>query len=283
MMAKWNLLTAYNMYQKIKRSKHPALKKLTQKIGLSTKESAEWKRIAARVCINMTKGKIIEQFDGYFKKKRVKITNWDEHSMPIITEKITPRDYRKTQLVKQADVVMLLYLLSDVFSFKTKKQNYEYYIDRTIHKSSLSLPIYALMAIELGDKSRAYRFFNTILHTDISNIHNNTHEGIHAACMGGTWQVLINGFAGVRIQKGILSINPNLPRMWRKILFSLHWRGDLLRFKAESNKISIQLISPNRRRRIKIKVFGVLQELVGNKTFQFERKRILKEQLTYYL
>jgi kojibiose phosphorylase len=282
MMAKWNLLIGYKMFQRIKKSEPSVLKKLAQKIGLSAKEPAEWKKIAARMSIKMNKAHIIEQFDGYFRKRKIKITHWDENFMPIITEKMSPRDYHKTQLVKQADVIMLLYLLSDVFSFKTKKQNYDYYIDRTAHKSSLSLPIYAIMAIDAGDKNRAYRFFHTALHTDISDIHNNTGEGVHAACMGGTWQILINGFAGVRVQKGILSVNPKLPKVWRKVLFNLHWRGNLLRLEVKNNHVKIQHI-PAGRKKIKIKVFGILHELAGKKTFSFKRKRPAKKPQTYYL
>ncbi|MFB0526130.1 MAG: glycoside hydrolase family 65 protein [bacterium] len=282
MMAKWNLAIAYNLFQKIKKSNPEYCRKLVQKIGLSAKEAAEWKSISARISINSDKRQVIEQFDGYFRKRRIKITGWDENFVPVVSEKLTPRDYGKTQLVKQADVIMLLYLLSDVFSIKTKKENYAYYIDRTIHKSSLSLPIYALVAIDVGDKSRGYRFFHTALRTDISNINNNTYEGIHAACMGGSWQVLINGFAGVKIQKGILSVNPKMPRIWRKILFSLHWRGILLRLEVKNNKVKIRLVSPGRKK-VKIRVFGILCSLAGDKPFEFERKRPAKELEAYYL
>ncbi len=282
-MAKWNLIIAYKMFQKIKKSDAVLFKKIAGKISLSVKEPAVWRKIAAGINIKMDKERIIEQFDGYFRKKRIKITKWDEHSMPVVTEKITPRDYDKTQLVKQADVIMFLYLLSDIFNFKTKKQNYEYYVNRTIHKSSLSLPVYALMAIEAGDRGRAYRFFNTTLHADISNIHNNTNEGIHAACIGSTWQVVINGFAGVRIDKEILSINPRLPKIWRKVIFNLHWRGELLRFEVKNDRIKIQLLSTGCRKKIKIKVFGILHELAGGKIFIFKTKTPLKEERSYYL
>ncbi len=282
MMAKWNLLMAHKMFWKLRKSAPNVYKRLVRKIGLTVKETAVWKDIATRISINMRKDKIFEQFDGYFRKKRIKISDWDENFIPIISNKLTSRDYGKTQLIKQADVIMFLYLLSDIFSLKTKKRNYEYYLERSAHKSSLSLPIYALMAIDVGDRSRPFRFFNTVLHTDISNIYNNTHEGIHAACIGGAWQILINGFSGVRIQKEVLSINPKLPRIWRKVLFSLHWRGNLLRLEIQNNKIKIQLISPNNKK-IKIKVFGILHELAGNKTFIFKRKKAAKELEAYYL
>jgi kojibiose phosphorylase len=283
MMAKWNLLIACKMFNKMKETQPKAFKSLKQRIGLSDRESREWKKIASRMSIRMDKRKIIEQFEGYFKKKRVNITRWDEDSLPIVSQRLNPRDYAKTQLVKQADVIMLLYLLSDVFSFKTKKANYEYYIARTIHKSSLSLPMCALMAVELGDKNRGYQFFNSSLHTDISDIHNNTEEGIHAACIGGTWQVLIHGFAGIRIDKEILSINPRLPRIWRRVILNLRWRGGLLYLELKNNKIKIQFTAVEGRRKVKIKVFGVIRQLVANKAFSFERKIAPSKPQRYYL
>ena len=283
MMAKWNLLTAYKMFSKLKKTDPKTLKNVTKMIDFSPKEPAEWKRISSRMSINMDRKQIIEQFDRYFEKKRIKINDWDENFIPITTKKIGTKEYGKTQLIKQADVILLLHLLSDAFNYETKKRNYQYYIDRTMHRSSLSLPAYAVMAVEVGDKNRAFRFFNAALHTDLSNIHGNTNEGIHAACIGGTWQVLIHGFAGVRIQKEILSISPSLPKIWRKLLFPLHWRGLLLNLEIKNNKVKIQTVQLNKRKKIKIRIFGILHELTPNKTFTFKRKISRKEKETHYL
>jgi kojibiose phosphorylase len=282
-MAKWNLLTAYKMFSGIKKREPKTLKDVTKKIALMPKEPAEWKRIASRIFINMDKKQIIEQFEGYFRKKKVKISNWDENFIPVVTGKISTKKYAKTQLVKQADVVLLMHLLSDTFSSKTKKQNYQYYVDRTMHRSSLSLPAYAVVAIDVEDKNRAFRFFNAALHADLSNIHDNTDEGIHAACIGGTWQVLIHGFAGVRIEKEILSINPRLPKIWRKLLFSLHWRGILLRLETKNNEVKIQAIQLNKKKKAKIRVFGVLHEITAGKVFTFKRKISGEKKEAHYL
>ncbi|MBU2540656.1 MAG: glycoside hydrolase family 65 protein [Candidatus Omnitrophica bacterium] len=281
MMAKWNLLKAYKLFQQLKQNDLKLLRKLNTEIELTNKETKEWKKIAAKIGINKNKNSIIEQFDGYFRKKYIKITQWDENSLPIVSARLSPREYARTQFVKQADVVMLLYLLADVFNLRTKKKNYEYYLSRTLHNSSLSLPIYAIVAIDLGDRERAYRFFRTAIHTDISNIHNNTDHGIHAAGIGGTWQILVSGFAGVRIEKEILSINPKLPHSWRKVIFSLYWRGKLLKLEIKNNKITIQ-VSGNKKR-IKIRVFGILHEIRGDKTFNFKRKELAKKKEASYL
>ena len=283
MLAKWNLLIAYKMHQKLKKSDPSRFKKLIQKIGLSEREASEWKKISTHLSIKMDKNQIIEQFDGFFRKKKINIANWDENFMPIIRRKMSPRDYYKTQLVKQADVLMLLYLFSDVFTFRTKKQNYDYYIDRTLHKSSLSLSICALMAIEVKDIGRAYRFFNTALHTDISNSNNNTIEGIHSACMGGTWQVLINGFSGVKIEKDVLSVSPVLPKIWRKVLFSLNWRGAIIKLEVKNNRVDVYVVSANAKKKIKIKVFGQEHEIADKRKWTFEKKIPAEKQEVYYL
>ncbi|MFH1413396.1 MAG: glycosyl hydrolase family 65 protein [Candidatus Omnitrophota bacterium] len=281
MMAKWNLITAHKFFQKLKKTDPIIYKKLTAELGLTAKEVVSWRAIAAHICMNVSKQRIIEQFDGYFKKRYIKINDWDEHHLPIVSEKLTPRDYAKTQFVKQADVIMLLYLLSEVFNAKTKKRNYEYYISRTLHKSSLSLPMHALVAIDVGDRSRAYRFFHTALRTDISNIHDNTADGIHAACIGGVWQVLINGIVGLKIKKDILSLDPKLPREWRKLIFSLNYRHNLIHLEINNERIKIKLV-PKNKKKLKINIFGKLHDLSGNRTFTFQRKIRRQELQSYY-
>ncbi|HDZ76976.1 MAG TPA: glycoside hydrolase family 65 protein, partial [Candidatus Omnitrophica bacterium] len=131
-MAKWNLLTAYKLFHQFKKCNTQCCKRLMQKLGITDKEIHQWKKIASNIYVNINKNFIIEQFDGYFKKRNVRIPARDENYLPIITEKLTPRGYSKTQLIKQADVVMLLHLLNDVFNYKTKKANYDYYLDRTL-------------------------------------------------------------------------------------------------------------------------------------------------------
>lgn len=283
MMAKWNLLTAHRLFYALKKSDAKCFNALVKKINLSGKEPPQWKNIAARIYFEVSKKQVIEQFSGYFKKRKIDIKRWDENSIPILTDKLTPRDYAKTQLVKQADVVMLLCLLSDAFSLQTKKVNYAYYVDRTVHKSSLSLPVYANLAVELDDRHRAYRFFNAALHADLSNLHGNTKEGIHAACVGGVWQVLINGFAGVRIYKELLAIEPRLPGMWRKLVFNIKFRKNLLKLEISNEKVKVELIPCDKKRKLKIRIFSTLHELHPGISVFKRSKRIKEKKQDYYL
>ncbi|MCQ9208121.1 MAG: glycoside hydrolase family 65 protein [Omnitrophica bacterium] len=269
MMAKWNLVTAYKLFCNLK--KKPIIyKKLKKKLYLKEKEAGSWKRIAAIIAINVNKKRIIEQFDGYFKLKKVALTRSDENGIPLIPQGLKPKSLGKTNLVKQADVVMLLYLLNDIFSLKTKIANYDFYMPRTVHKSSLSPSIHSLLGCDVGDLVRAYSLFKLSLHTDIDNIYNNTDEGIHVASLGGSWQAMIFGFAGIKIKREKMAVNPRLPGRWRKVKFSLIWQGKLITFELTNDIIKLK-IHFRQRQEMEIGIFDRMMRLQMNKLYTFKR------------
>ena len=278
-MAKWNLITANKMFSKLKQDK-TFYKKLSVKLKLRQKEVSQWRKIASDICINTDKKNIIEQFDGYFKLKDVVLSRTDEYGIPLIPSKIKAKNLGKTKLVKQADVLMLIYLLDDVFSSKTKKANYTYYMPKTVHRSSLSPSIHSILAAKVGDLNRAYNLFNFSLRTDISNLYGNTSEGIHAACLGGTWQAVVFGFAGLKINKEKLFINPRMPRTWNKLAFSLVWREALLKLELTSSSVRIKAVC-SKRRCFKIGIFGRLVSLEANKSYLFKKASVYKKE-DYY-
>lgn len=280
MMAKWNLVTGCNMYGRLKRNRR-VRKNLKEKLNLRDRETKEWKRTAARIAVNIDKKKVIEEFDGYFKLRKIIPAMADENGIPVLPPRLKAKDLGKTQLVKQADVLMLLYLLDDVFSLKTKIANYEFYMPRTVHKSSLSPSIHAILASEAQDLNRAYNLFNVSLRADISNLFGNTHEGIHAAALGGTWQAVVFGFAGVRIKKERLFINPRIPRTWKKTVFSLRWQGDTVNLELTNNIVKIKIDS-SKNKDVKIGVFNKINSLRTNKICVFKRRIPEYQRKTYH-
>ncbi len=279
MMAKWNLLTAYKLYQDLKKKK-PSYKKLTEKIKLTEKEAKDWKLLGATLSVKTNNKGVIEQHTGYFKLKDVPLTRFDENGIPLIPAKIKAKDLGKTKLVKQGDVLMLLTLLDDAYSAKTKQSNYEYYMPRTVHRSSLSAPMHALIASEVGDMSKAYTFFNIGLRADISNLYGNTYEGIHAASLGGTWQAMIFGFAGIKIKKEVLWIDPRMPRTWGCIEFSLMWKGQKIDFHACAQGVKIK-VNSKKKKSVQIGVFHKIQNIRPNKQYTFKRP-ITKRKEEFY-
>ncbi|NGX41797.1 MAG: Kojibiose phosphorylase [Chlamydiae bacterium] len=279
MMAKWNLLTAHNMFLELKKKGPKTFKALKTKLNFSDKEVAHWKSIGTHIVLKKRKDNVIEQFDSYFRKRYVKITDFDENSIPLLPKGIRVKDYQTTQFVKQSDVLMLLYLLSDQFDKKTKEKNFWFYHERTLHKSSLSAAIHSIIALEAGALNLAYQFFNVALHADISNLHGNTAEGTHAASLGGVWQNIIHGFAGVKMTKDGLSIDPKMPTTWRSIKFTLHWKGNLLRIETKNNEVFLQ--NDSKKKKVNVTVFGHQHELSGTKKYLFQKNKITKQEGYY--
>lgn len=271
MLAKWNLITATKLSKVLKR-KHPEkVKAIIKKVNLGTEEIKNFKKIAEKIYIPI-KGKIFEEFQGYFRKRKLSLPLLDDNLIPLFPKNV--RNLGETQYIKQADVVMLLYLLSDVFPKEVKRENFLFYERRTLHQSSLSFPIHAILALDAGEKDKAYRYFLNSAYPDLKNIYSNTASGIHIASAGGTWQAVINGFAGVKIIKGILSFEPKLPTHWKKIKFYLNWKGFLLSVNLEKEKIGIAFKSKSKKDFLNVRVYGSLQKLSANKIYSFSRKKI---------
>jgi kojibiose phosphorylase len=205
----------------------------------------------------------------------------DENGIPIVSKRLKTENMDNTQLIKQADALMLLYLLSDVYSLNTKKTNYDFYKERILHKSSLSPSIHSIIACICGDLYQAYNFFNLAMRMDISNLYNNTKEGIHGACVGGTWQAAIFGFAGVDIKKEILCINPRMPRTWKKMVFSLIWKENVLRLELTNDSIGLKAAS-HKKKEIQIGIFDKITWIKPNRDYIFKRKRPILAAEYYY-
>ncbi|MCD6583395.1 MAG: glycoside hydrolase family 65 protein [Candidatus Omnitrophica bacterium] len=280
-LAQWNLSLAYTLFSYLKKRTPSTLFRLTKKLDLTEKEVKDWIKIAKKLKPNIDKkNKVIEQFDGYFKLKDIELKNTDENGIPLLPKPIKPKDLKYTKLIKQADVLMLLYLLGDRFSFSVVRANYDYYIKRTLHKSSLSAPIHAIMAVKCEDMHRAYNFFNVSLRTDISNLYGNTREGIHAASLGGTWQAVVFGFCGIEFKNGIISVTPKFPRTWQKVKLSLTYRGDKVEFNLTNEEARVKIVS-KKKKKMKVVVFGKSYSILTNKKYKFLKKGLKKEEYYY--
>ncbi len=264
-MAKWNVLRAIKLYRKLK-SKYPKeITSLSKNIGITKDEMRQWAHIASSITLpKVTRDKVIEQFRGYFIKRYIKIKSLDSNFMPYYPNKLSLDFVGKTQFVKQADVIMLLYLLSDHFTLRQKMNNYKFYNSRTLHKSSLSPAVYSLMALEAGDKVGALQYFTIAANADLKDIHGSPADGIHAASLGGTWQAAVNGFAGIRLKRKVLCINPNLPEDWKELALNLYWKRRLLSIRISSNKITI-FIKSKKEDFLDLRIFGFLKRVPANK------------------
>lgn len=145
---------------------------------------------------------------------------------------------QRYQVLKQPDVLMLLYLLRDRYDLETLRRNWEYYTPRTdlSHGSSLGPPIQALLAARMGDLEEAYRHFLHAALIDLEDLRGNTSDGFHGATAGGLWQALAFGFAGLEVpvaqdlscagrSQAEVYTTPRLPAHWQRLAFSVWIRG----------------------------------------------------------
>ena len=210
---------------------------------LTQEEIAHWKYVADHIYLPKDCNGIIEQFEGYFNLKDVVISQYDENDWPIRPAALKECPVEKTQIIKQPDVVMLMHLLRNEFSEEVVKNNYHFYEARTLHGSSLSPSIHAIMGLVVGDDSKAYRYIKRSATLDLLNLQGNTREGIHAANAGGVWQTVIFGFAGININaENVLTIDPKLPARWKSIVFRLHYAGRWLEINISSDKVEVHIL-----------------------------------------
>lgn len=169
---------------------------------------------------------LIEQFDGYFQLRDVDLKAYPDRNLSM--QAILGIDgVAQTQVIKQADVLMLANMLPEVFSERDLAANYAYYSARTdhTHGSSLGPPIQALMAARMGQPAEAYTHFLRAAEADLGDIRLNARDGIHAANAGALWQAVVFGFAGLRFEDGEPISEPQLPAHWGRLAFHVEHHG----------------------------------------------------------
>ncbi|WP_343690395.1 glycoside hydrolase family 65 protein [Chitinophaga sp.] len=181
---------------------------------------------------------IFLQQDGYLDKEQVLVKELDPSQRPLNQKWSWDRILRSC-FIKQADVLQGFYFLEDRFDMDTLRRNFDFYEPRTVHESSLSPCIHAILAAKLGDGERAYEFYLRTSRLDLDDYNNDTEDGLHITSMAGTWMSVVEGFAGMRVRDGQLQFTPFLPGKWESFAFSIRFRSNVL--KVEINKHQVVL------------------------------------------
>ena len=223
-MARWNIGRGLETMDLLRESWPNHAAALREKLALGDDELADWRDAIARIVTGLDAATgIYEQFAGYYKLEQLDLSLYADRKMPIDVV-IGPERTRRSQVVKQADVVALIALLPDEFPGAAAKANFRYYEPRCAHGSSLSAGIHALVAARLGETETALRFLRQAAIADLE-LDPNSAGGIRIAGLGGLWQAIILGFAGLDPKSDMLGIDPRLPPHWRSLSFRVCWRG----------------------------------------------------------
>jgi len=143
------------------------------------------------------------------------------------------------QVIKQADVVLAMFLLGDEFTLEQKRRNFDYYDRLTTGDSSLSACVQSILAAEIGYEAKAVEYFRYALLMDLADVSGNTVDGVHVASTGGVWMALVHGFAGMRDHDGRMSFDPRLPTRWSRLSFPLRFRDRLLRVTLTTDRLEL--------------------------------------------
>ena len=242
LMARHNLRFASEVVVRLKQTDSSAYAVLAEKIGLLEDEPAVWQEAADKMYIPYSDELgVIPQDDTFLSKAVWDFKGTPPENYPLLLH-YHPLFVMRYQVCKQADLVLAEFLLHDQFDQAQKQRDYNYYEPITTHDSSLSGAIFGIMAAELGDIEKAYRYFTDTATLDLENKHSNTQAGIHAANMAGTWQGIIFGFAGMRA-KGGLSFSPKIPGQWKSYSFKVYYRGRLIRLLVTQEGATFTLLS----------------------------------------
>ncbi len=184
---------------------------------------------------------IIPQDDTFLQKPAISLEKYkkEQGSQSILLD-YARSEVNEMQILKQADVVMLLYLFPTLFSKSVMAKNLAFYEARTIHDSSLSKAIHAIVANWCSDRDLSYRFFKEACLIDFGDNPHSSDDGIHAASLGAIWLMVLHGFSGIQIRDGILTVNPNLPDSWHELRFPFCYLGEQLAFTLTKSELRIE-------------------------------------------
>jgi kojibiose phosphorylase len=237
-LARWNLRAAGDLCHR--------LPDVAARLGVGVDERRQWDEVAGRLVDNFDPTTLVyEQFAGFFDLEAVRAV--DLADRPFTGEMVVGVDrLRTTQVVKQADVIMLGLLLPDEVGPAVQAANYRHYEPLTSHGSSLSPAMHALVAARVGDLDEARAYFDLAGGVDLHNRMGNAAEGVHIATMGGLWQAAVLGFGGVRADRDAVRIDPRVPPKWAGLAFSVRWRGSRISVEVRGAGLDVELDGPAR-------------------------------------
>jgi trehalose/maltose hydrolase-like predicted phosphorylase len=243
-MVKWQMNKTIQFSGWIMENEAEVWKNVSSKLKFSMDELDDWKEKAEKIYFTMDKNTgFIHQYEDFMDKKMIDLSKY-KGKVGAIMEDYSWEELINSQVLKQADVVMLLYLSGDDFSIETKKVNWDYYEPKTLHDSSLSQGMHSIVATDMDAKKKGYEYFQESIRIDLGENIRSCNDGLHAASHGGNWQAVVNGFGGVRITAdGTLRINPRLPKEWNSLKFNLTWRETVCRVDVTKKELFLKPLS----------------------------------------
>ena len=207
-----------------------------EELGADPEEAAGWRDAAAAMLIPYDEALGVHpQAEGFTEHAVWDFAATGPEQYPLLLHFPYFDLYRK-QVVKQADLVLALFLRGDAFSAEEKARDFDYYEALTVRDSSLSSFVQAVVAGEVGHVELAYEYFAEAAMLDLGDTNHNTRDGVHLASLAGAWIAAVAGFGGMRDHDGSLSFTPRLPSRLTRLAFRFVFRGRRLEVEVEQRQ-----------------------------------------------
>lgn len=240
-MARANLRSAAALMREMEATDQRAYRRVMEALRLDPAEIDEWEACAEGMVVPFDETFGIHPQDEKFLSSELwDLENTPETKRPLLLN-YHPLVIYRFQVLKQADVVLALFLQGDQFTAEEKRADFEYYDPITTGDSTLSGVVQSVIAAEVGYQDMAMQYFLSGLYVDLADLHSNARDGVHIASTGGVWNALIYGFAGLRDHNGLVSFDPRLPEAWPSLTFPLRVRGSRLRVRLRAESISFEV------------------------------------------
>jgi alpha,alpha-trehalose phosphorylase len=211
-------------------------------LGVDEEEMASWRDAAARMTVPYDDELgVHSQCDGFTHRRHWDFEGTRPDQYPLLLHFPYYELYR-SQVVKQADLVLALYLCGNRFDDDQKARAFNYYEAITVRDSSLSASTQAIVAAEVGHLDLAYDYFGETALVDLRNLAENTRDGMHIAALGATWLVAVAGFGGMRDHGETLSFAPRVPSRLTRLAFRVGFRGRCVRVEVTQKEARYELL-----------------------------------------
>ncbi len=233
LMAQQNLLAAAAAADR-----HPSH---ARELGIDAQESGSWRDAAQAMFIPYDETLRVHRQDEEFTKHEL----WDFAATPPDKYPLMLNypyfDLYRKQVVKQADLVLAMFLCPDAFTAEDKARNFDYYETLTVRDSSLSACTQAVMAAEVGHLDLAFDYLGEAALMDLRDLAHNTRDGLHIASLAGAWIAVVGGFGGLRHRDATITFAPRLPQALSTLAFSILIRGRRLRVRVTHDDVTYTL------------------------------------------
>ena len=240
--ARLNLNLAVKVARRMAQQAPDKFERLIQKIDLQECELDRFTEIAAGISLPIDQERHLiwqcDDFDTAFAELDIDEIWKDRNRM--FGSYISQEKRYRSKCLKQADVVALLAVFPDSFTFAEKEASLAYNAKYCIHDSSNSMSHHSMVSSYVGLKEQAYEYWLGAIRIDFWDLPRSS-DGIHMTNVAGMWQAIAFGFGGMAtaLNTDVLTFNPCLPEEFQRIRFQAQWKGQ--RFAVTVTKECMQL------------------------------------------